>query len=95
MVGDFMARGIGYIGSSDIQTSTANQEIIPSTPLQYNLYKFQFANNTDCHVRINNDEDILFIRANQWFEMDNNDAPIFSFKIVDAGIQFNWVGAYA
>jgi hypothetical protein len=87
--------GRGYIGSNSLQTSTANQEIIPSIPIQYNLYKFQFQNDEDCSIFINKSAAPLFLRAGQGFEMDKNDAPIYSFKIVEADITFNWIGAYA
>lgn len=95
-----MARiiGSGYIGSSSLQTSTANQEIIPAPTNSnwthgYNLYKFEYANDQSCTVKINNDEEI-FLRAGQGFKMDHMDSPIWSFVVKEAGVTFNFVGAY-
>ena|SRR5205085_894599 len=94
-----MARfGSGYIGSSQIMVSTAQQELIPSPPVnwntKYNLYKFTFMNDQDCSVLINDNTTAIFLRAGQGFETNDSDAPIYSFKIVEAGITFNFVGAY-
>jgi hypothetical protein len=89
--------GIGYLGSSSLQTSTANAEILPSSPsdwtIPYNFYKFSFKNDQDCHIIINGGNQI-FIRANQGFEMDEMDKPITSFKIAESSITYNWVGTY-
>jgi hypothetical protein len=92
-----MVQGNGYIGSSSLQTSTANQEVIPSPPagwtFGYFCYKFSFMNDQDCHVKINGGDQI-FLRAGQGWQMDQNDKPISSFIIVDSTITFNWFGAY-
>lgn len=92
-----MKIGRGYIGSSNLQTSTANQEIIPSPPshwtLGYNCYKLSFFNSQDCTVKINN-LDPIYLQANQGFEMDKEDSPITSFVIIESGVGFNWIGAY-
>jgi hypothetical protein len=89
--------GSGYLGSSQIETSVANQEIVPSPPvnwtLSFALYKFSFVNRESCHVVINNGNSI-FLDANQGFDMAEIDVPIRSFKVVEAGINFNWLGAY-
>jgi hypothetical protein len=89
--------GSGYIGSPSLQTSTANQEIIPTKPAGwthgYNLYKFSFMNDQDCVVVINNLAPI-FLRAGQGMNVDNMDSPVWSFKITTSGITFNFVGAY-
>jgi hypothetical protein len=89
--------GVGYIGSSDLQTSTTNQEIVSSSPsgwtIPFKLYKMSFLNNQDCHVKINGGDQI-FLSAGQGFEMNENDAPIQSFIIVESGITFNFMGAY-
>lgn len=90
--------GTGYVGSPNLQTSTSNQEIVPSSPsgwtIPYKLYKFSFSNtNQDCHVKINGGDQI-FITSGQGFEMDENDAPITSFIIVESGITFNFLGAF-
>lgn len=89
--------GSGYIGSSDLITSTVNLEIIPSPPVGwsvgYSLYKFALSNTEQCHVKINGGNPIL-LAALQGFSMDSIDAPISSFVIVESGITFNWIGAY-
>lgn len=83
--------GAGYIGSSSILTSTENLEVIPA---KYNFYKFQFMNDQECQVKVNKDNPIV-LRAGQGFQMDQIDSPIHSFIIVDAGITYNWIGAYS
>lgn len=89
--------GDGYLGSNNLLTSVANQEVIPSTPLDwtngYHLYKFSFKNDQACQVIINN-ETTLYLRANEGFNIELGDKEIFSFKIVQADITFNWHGAY-
>ena len=89
--------GNGYIGSDSIQTSVANQEIIPASPLGwthgYSLYKFSFINDQDCTIKINNGNPI-FLRMNQGFNTEKEDAPITSFKIVEGQKTFSWIGAY-
>lgn len=88
--------GSGYLGSKQQETSVANQEIIPTTPsnwtTSYFLKKFSFANEQNCVVKVNGVE--IFLRAAQGFKMDVHDSPVYSFIVVDAGIQFNWVGMY-
>ncbi|MGB6408130.1 MAG: hypothetical protein WBF39_11685 [Planococcus donghaensis] len=91
-------QGSGYLGSTALQTSTANQEIVPSKKVGwtsgYKLYKFSFDNeNQDCTVRING-ETTLFLKAGQGFEIEQGDAPIHSFIIVTAGVTFSWIGAF-
>lgn len=93
--------GSGYIGSPNLETtSSANFEIIPNPPTsfhykKYNLYKLSFLNhNLDCRVIINGGNPI-FLAAGQGFEMNEIDTPIYSFKIVETGISYNWLGAYS
>jgi hypothetical protein len=96
-----MRIGNGFIGSSDLQTtSSANTEIIPTPPsnlnwtVGYNVYKLSFMNySSDCHVIINGGNPI-FLKANQGFEMDEDDAPITSFKVVESGTQYSFIGAF-
>jgi hypothetical protein len=88
----------GYVGSSNLQTSVANQEIISLPPVTwyyktYLFYKFEFFNDQDCHIIINNTTPI-FVRALQGFSSCTPDNGISSFKIVEDGITFNWVGEY-
>ena len=66
---------MSYGGSSDIQTSTANLELV-ITPVEWVGVKmaytqFSFLNETDCHMKINGSEPI-FLRAYQGFNMEVN-----------------------
>lgn len=90
--------GSGYKGTPSIQTSTANQEIIPPTPagwsgVKLSFYKFSFQNKANCTVKINGG-DPIYLEADDGFEVNLEDAPITSFVIVEAGIQFKFIGAY-
>jgi hypothetical protein len=96
-----MARlGSGFIGSPSLQTSVAGADIIPSPPSnyalgkKYSLYKLAFMNDSDCSVLINENSAAIFLRAGQGFETNELDSPIYSFKIVEAGISYNFLGAY-
>ncbi|MED1863213.1 hypothetical protein P4V41_07075 [Fictibacillus nanhaiensis] len=89
--------GQGYLGSGSLQVSTANQELVPNPPsnwtVKYNLYKFSFDNTNPCSIRINGGSPI-HLRGGQGFEVTHVDAPIWSFVIVEAGIEYNWIGAW-
>lgn len=90
-------KGVMYLGSEAVQTSIANKEILPKPPknwtMGYHLYKFSIMNYSDCTLVINNKAK-LFLRANQGFNSDSQDASISSVKIVESGVEFNWIGAY-
>lgn len=92
-----MSKGNGYLGSSTLQTSTANQELIPLKPNNwssgYKVRKFSFINRQTTQIIINK-ETTLFLDANQGFEMDESDEPITSFVIVSSGVVFNWIASY-
>lgn len=90
--------GSNYFGCSSLQTSTANVEIIQQhKPVGYSdtfeAYKFSFLNNSACTIKINGSSPI-YISANQGFNNEYYDAPIYSFVVVTAGIQYNYIGAY-
>lgn len=89
--------GNGYLGCDDLKTSTANEEIIqrhrPSSHTFIKVYKFSFANDANCHIKINGG-DAIFLKAGQGFNMDENDAKISTFEIVEAGIPYTYIGAY-
>lgn len=89
--------GSGYVGTDSIKTSTANQNIIPSAPSNWtiplSLYKFEFINDQDCTVIVNNST-TLFLRAGYGFEISEIDLPISSFVIKDAGITYTFTGFY-
>lgn len=90
-------KGSGYLGSPKLETSTVNQEIVPSPPSHwtslYKLYKFSFNNKQATKVIINK-ETTVYLEAGQGFEMDLGDAPIYSFVIVDSGVPYTFIGAY-
>lgn len=77
-------QGNGYLGTSKIEVSIANQEVIPTKPTNwtngYRLYKFSFLNKQSCTIIINHETEI-YLEANQGFEMDVYDRPIMSFVI--------------
>lgn len=91
-----MVKGTKYLGSKKIETSIANKEILPESPVQWTMvhrfYKLSIMNYDDCTLIVNDTE--LFLKANQGFNSDKNDASIFSLKIKEDGIKFNWIGAY-
>lgn len=77
-------KGTVLLGSSDLQTSVANEEIIDANTRVIN---FQLQNNTECHISINGCSPKYF-RANQGITF-----PIVSScKIIEDGIVFNWTG---
>lgn len=89
--------GNGYVSSQGVETSTANQEIIPVQPgsdNNYNLYKFSFLNKTGSTYATINETDTIFIHEGLGFEVSEVDAPIFSFKIHSADVEFLWIGAF-
>lgn len=91
--------GSGYIGSSELKTTTeANEQVIPNKPeswtMKYNCYRFSFMNDQQCSVLINSNTNPIMLRAGQGFTMSEIDSPIYSFKIVEAGITYNFIGAF-
>ena len=83
-----------YLGSEELQVSTANQEVIPNPPadwtIGYFLKVFSFVNFADCTVLVNN-ESKLFLKAGQGFNASEK-LPISSFKVIESGIEYNWIG---
>lgn len=59
--------GARYIGSPNIMTSSANEEIIQqhSDPewTTFKVYKLSFMNYQDCHIKINGSS-AIFLKAN-------------------------------
>lgn len=53
--------GSGYLGSSSIEYSSTNHEVVPNNPDNWNrgykFYKFNFINHDSCTVVINKDSD--------------------------------------
>ncbi len=96
--------GSGYIGSENLQTSIAMQEVMPNLThdgLRLNsLYSFAFVNTESCHVIINGKKGTgeggvtIYLAEAQGFSTVLGDSPIHSFIVVESGIHFNWLGAY-
>lgn len=97
-----MQVGAGYIGTSGLTSSTPNLDIIQplkpasyTTAVTFSVYKFDFINQSACTVLVNDSIVPIYLAANQGFETGYEDTPIYSFKIIEAGIVYNYVGAYA
>lgn len=92
-----MKKGEGYIGTSKIEVSGVNHEVIPSAPeswsTSYKCYKFSFINQSPCTVIINGDAEI-FLDENQGFEMSFPDKRIESFIIVEEGVSYQFIAGY-
>ena len=71
-------------GSSALQTSTANTEIIPTGLV---ILNFALMNDQNCNVIINGG-DSIFIRASQGIFIDK----VSSCKITTSAVTFNWIG---
>lgn len=80
--------GSEFYGSSEMQSSKANEEIVPD---KVSFYKFSFMNSDDCQISINDSEPI-FLPARTGFSSEQNDAMIGSFKILDDDIEYFWLG---
>ena len=76
---------ISVNGSSDLQTSVAGEEILDGK----NYVNFQILNDQDCHIKINN-KNYIFLRANQGYQSISG--SVFSCKIEENSITFNWIG---
>lgn len=89
--------GVGYKGTNALKLSSSMQEIVPSPPanwtIKYNFYRFSFMNNQDCTVIVNGQETI-FLPAGRGFEVSEIDAPITSFVIVEAGVNYYFISGY-
>lgn len=83
-----MQIGASYYGSPDFQVSSANQELVPD---RVYFYKFSFMPKQNCRVKIN-DSDPILITPELGFSMDESDAFIYSFIIIDDGVEFVWIG---
>lgn len=87
---------VKIIGSHTLETSIANKEIVPNAPENWTFplafKKFSLMNYDDCTLIINNEE--LFLKANQGFNVGYDETYIESVKIKESGITFNWIGAY-
>lgn len=79
-------RGTNIKGSPTLLTSVANAEIIT----EGTVLNFSFMNTDDCVVIVNSGGNI-FLRAEQGLFID----VVNSFKVVTAGVAFNWVATLA
>lgn len=83
-----MQIGGKFYGSPSLQISEDNQELVPD---KVAFYKFSFSPKSDCTVKINNSEPIL-IESELGFNMNQVDAYISSFIILESGIEYSWIG---
>lgn len=92
------------IGSKVLTKSSENEEIVPNKPNNWSVdlkfLEFSFMNSQDCHIilngnsRLGNEENKIFLRANQGLNIDKDDVDVESFVIIESGIDYNWVGKY-
>lgn len=89
--------GFGYLGTSEIETSVSNQEIVPTSPsdwtVKYDIHKLSFMNYDETNIIINGTTNIL-LSANEGFEMSYQDAPIHSFVIVNPNVKYKFIASY-
>ena len=78
--------GSSIIGSEDLQVSVAGQEILPKS-----VVNFELLNNQNCHISINNNS-YVYLRGNQGVQTTMDDFIVYSVKIQEDGIVFNWIG---
>jgi hypothetical protein len=90
--------GSGYFGSATLLTSTANVELIqqhkPSDYASFSAKKFKFTNKAICTIKINDSDDAIYLAANEGFESNHYDMPIYYFYVVTNGIQYTYWGTY-
>lgn len=77
--------GSKMVGSTSLQTSVAEQEILSSPVVSFSLM-----NDQDCNISING-SDYIFIRANYGINISYEDFIVNSVKIQQNGITFNWI----
>lgn len=75
-------------GTDELKTSVANEEIIPT---KQSFYKFSLLNEQDTTASINGSEPI-FLRGGVGFSSDQVDTKIHSFKFLQDGIPYFWIG---
>lgn len=83
-----MRIGSEFYGTSQIEVSNSNEEVIPKNTI---FYKFSFLNEEDCTVKING-SDPIFLRAGIGFSTNQVDSEINSFVVVESGIEYFWIG---
>ena len=76
--------GTKVLGSTALQTSTADLEILPANTA---LINFELMNDQLCTIAVNGGTPI-YLRALQGIHIDVAN----SIKIHEAGITFNWIG---
>lgn len=83
-----------FLGSPQIETSQAGKEIVPlpqDGDSPYSFVEFSIMVESDCTVSIN-DSSPIFLRAGV-MDIAKHHADIYSFKILDNGIKYNWMAA--
>lgn len=88
--------GNGYLASTEVETSVANAEILP-TPVgwthPYSCYKLTLINQDACTVRLNNTFDV-YLQNFQGLNISRGDLPITSVKITENGKKFTFFACY-
>jgi hypothetical protein len=80
-------KGTAIIGSSALVTSIANAEIIAVGSRVFNM---AMQNDAQCTIIVNGNPPV-FLRADQGIFV----SVCTSFKIVEAGVTYNWTGVLA
>jgi|GEM_PF-1370041 len=57
------------------------------------FYEFSFYNTQACHVKING-ENLVYLAAGENWAIDETNTMIWSFIIIDSGINYTWVCSY-
>ena len=84
--------GSGSVGSAAIQTSVADQEILPVTTYR-SFINFQLVNDQACTISVNG-ATAIYLRAGQGVSVGAEDYLVYSVKIVESGITFNWIATH-
>lgn len=91
--------GSGLLSSGDIKITTReNEEILESPPSNwpqktYSLYRFEIINYDACHLLIN-EKYRIYLDEQQGFETTPRDIKIFSVKIEEPNVKYNYIGGY-
>lgn len=84
-----------WVGSDALGlTAQPNEEIIPEQYVVNGvpfIKKLSFLNESNCSIIVN-DGMPIFLSGGQGFSTDYADGPIYSLKIVEPDIKYQWVG---
>jgi hypothetical protein len=57
------------------------------------FYEFSFYNTQACHVKVNG-ENVIYLAAGENWAIDSTNTMIWSFIVIDSGINYTWVCSY-